>query len=82
MSAQEWRRRFEALSERDQKIYKLASSACNSMGFACQMAAQGADNSQCKYEEKAEVSMRELFELLATAPGESSIPQRGGQHDS
>jgi hypothetical protein len=64
MSAFEWKKKFDALSERDQKIYKLASSAVNEMGFACQAAAQQRDNSQCRHEEKSESNMRELFDLL------------------
>lgn len=66
MTYLDWRKRFEAMAPRDRNIWNLAHKAVNEMGFACQMAEQGAVNSQCKREEASRKAMDELFELLAT----------------
>lgn len=67
MSVYDVRKRIDAMTERDRQIWNLASRAVNEMGFACQLAEQGAVNSQCKREEKSAAAMHELFELLAPA---------------
>jgi hypothetical protein len=69
----EWRERRERLagmSPDNRKIWDLAKKAVNAMGFASQMAAQGAENSQIKYETQADEAMNELFELLAPKAAE------------
>lgn len=65
MSAYDFKKRLDAMTARDRQIWDLAHKAVNAMGFACQMAGQGAENSQCKYEEQSAEAERQLFELLA-----------------
>jgi hypothetical protein len=65
VSVYEWKQRIDAMTERDRTIWNLAHKAVNEMGFACQLAAQGAENSQIKRERASDAAMSELFELLA-----------------
>ena len=58
------KKKLEALSPRDRQIWKLHRKATNAAGFATQMAAQGADHLQCRYEEAADRATAELWELL------------------
>lgn len=67
MTYYDWKKRYDALADRDRKIYDLARRAVNEMGFAAQYAAQGAERSQIKREENSNQAMKELWELLAGA---------------
>lgn len=62
MTYWDWKKQYEALSERDRKIYDLARKATNALGFAIQNA--HSDNLICKYEEQSDAAMKELWALL------------------
>lgn len=59
------REKLAKLSPRNRQIWGLATRAVNEMGFACQLAAQGAENSQIKREQASDKAMEDLLNLLA-----------------
>lgn len=60
------RKRLAAMPPENRRIWDLATRAVNEMGFAAQLAAQGAENSQINREEASDKAMRELFDLLTS----------------
>lgn len=57
-----YRKRLEALPERDKKILQLSKRAVNAMGFAVQNAHN--ENTVIKYEKQCQEAMGELESLL------------------
>lgn len=62
VSTTDWVKKYDALSERDKKIWDLARNATNALGFALQDA--NSERLVLKYENEAEETMHALFELL------------------
>jgi hypothetical protein len=68
----DWKRRWDALSDRDRQIYNLARKATNALGFALQNAHN--DAAVIRYEKQSDAALGELFELLSPSVSKESKP--------
>jgi len=62
MSYYDWKKQYDALSERDRKTYDLARKAVNALGFALQNT--HSDRIVEKREMESDAAMKELFAHL------------------